>query len=28
LENTIFEINGSKMVANNKKGVTADTATP
>jgi hypothetical protein len=28
LENAIFEINGSKMVANNKKGITAKTITP
>jgi len=28
LENTIFEINGSKMVADNKKEVTADSVTP
>jgi hypothetical protein len=28
LENAIFEINGSKMVANNKKGAMARTITP
>ena len=28
LENTIFESNGSKMVADNKKGLTASTVTP
>jgi integrase len=28
LENAIFELNGSKMVANNKKGVMAKTITP
>ena len=28
LENAIFEINGSKMVADNEKGATANTVTP
>jgi hypothetical protein len=27
LENAIFEVNGSKMVADDEKGVTAETAT-
>jgi hypothetical protein len=28
LENAIFKISGSKMVANNKKGAMAETITP